>query len=217
MSASEKPSYKIHRVEQKSPEWFKLRELRMTASHANAIANGRVVDKNGVEKIGKGLETYIYDMMASYYSSAESVPYTNHDLDRGNDRESDARAIYELITGNQVEEVGFIEAGEHVGCSPDGFVGDDGLVEIKSHSEPVQLRLFITGKISNAYLDQMQMQMMLTGRKWCDYVGYCPELKQSMVIIRVEADPKKHEKLRAGIEKGEKLIKKIKEQYEHPG
>jgi len=77
---------KIHRnIEQASPEWFALRLWKMTASHATAIGNN-----------GKGLETYILEMMAESFSSAEKEQYSNEHTERWNELEGQARSIYEL-------------------------------------------------------------------------------------------------------------------------
>lgn len=75
----------IKEIEQQSPEWFKIREGKMTASHAQAIGNA-----------GKGLETYVYDLVAEEYSSAEKEHFTNEHTERGNELEEVARGIYEL-------------------------------------------------------------------------------------------------------------------------
>src|ERR1035437_1041332 len=112
---------KIYNCEQKSEEWFKLREFKMTASHAQAIGNGKA-----------GLETYITEMMAEHYSTAPKENFTSKDTERGNELEEFAREMYELETDNEVKQVGFIEESKYVGCSPDGLVGQDGLVEFKA-------------------------------------------------------------------------------------
>jgi len=171
---------------------------RLTASHAETVAVA-----------AKGLETYVYGLMADKHSAGTTDAYTSEAMQHGIDTESDARAIYELETGNAVKEIGFIEVGEHVGCSPDGLVGDDGLLEIKCPKEAEHLRTFITENIQSKYVWQMQMQMLLTERKWCDFVSFNPNLKQSLVVLRIEADEQAHNKLRAGIEKGIELIKEI--------
>lgn len=191
----------IHLCEQGSEQWHAVKKGKMSASHAQEIANA-----------GAGLTSYIYEMMAEVYSSAPKETYTNEDMERGVTYEADARSLYELERGVTVETVGFVETDEYVGCSPDGCIGEEGLIEIKSHNEAKHLRLFIEGVdgIESKYIWQMQMQMMLTDRKWCDYVAFNPNFKQTLIIHRIEADPEAHEKLRKGLEKGKKLIEEIK-------
>lgn len=194
---------KIHNIEQGTDEWFTLKSGKMSASHAQAISAN-----------GKGLETYILEMMAEHYSSAEKENYTNEHMERGNELEYTARGLYELRTGSTVEQVGFVELDEFTGCSPDGLVGEDGLLEIKCPSDKVYFKLLLDGKVDAKYEWQMQMQMLVTGRKWCDYLAFCPNYNPGMKIIRVDRDEAKIEKLRIGLEVGKQIIQDIKQKAE---
>ena len=107
-------------VKQGSPEWFALRETRMTASHAQAIAAN-----------GKGLTAYIRDKMCQYFSTAEAVNYTNAAMQNGVDGEEVAAMLYEFETGEKTYRIGFFVWDEFIGASPDRGVGEDGLIEIK--------------------------------------------------------------------------------------
>lgn len=191
---------KIHNIEQCSPEWFELRAKKMTASHANTI-----------QANGKGLKTYITDMMAESYSSAEPENYTNAHMERGNELEPMAREVYELENDVKVEQVGFIERDEYSGCSPDGLVGDEGMIEIKCHADKKHFRLILNGsdELDKKYIDQMQMQMLVAGREWADMVCYNPNFKQSSLVFRIEADEAMFKKLEAGLAKGKELINEI--------
>lgn len=198
----------IHTVEQGTPEWFALRKGRMTASHAQEIGNN-----------GKGLDTYILNLAAAYFSSGEQEVYSNAHTERGNELEGQARAIYELEHGVQVEQVGFVEIDEYVGCSPDGFIGEDGGIEIKCHDDKKHFELAIGGSIDTKYLWQIQMNMFCTGRDWWDYVAYNPNFTKSMIVHRIHANTPigKHAKpfqsLAKGIEKGKKMMDEYKEKY----
>lgn len=188
---------KIYNCEQKSEEWFKVRELKLTASKAQAIGNAKA-----------GLETLVTNMMAEYYSSAEKENFSSKDTDRGNELENVAREMYELEQGIEVEQVGFIEESKYVGCSPDGLIGKNGLIEIKCLND-VGHYCVIRDKekgIDSQYLWQVQMQMLITKRKWCDLVFYNPNFEKSLVIFRILPDEVKFEALKAGIKKGQKLI-----------
>ena len=198
----------IHELEQGTPEWHDLRKGRMTASHAQEIANN-----------GKGLDTYILTLMARYYSSAQEESYTNQHMERGNELEPQARAMYELEYDAEIRQVGFIEIDQYVGCSPDGLIGEDGGIEIKCHDDKKHFELVIGGSVDSKYLWQMQMNMYCTKRKWWDYVSYNPNFEKSLLIHRIEANTPigKHknpfESLEKGIEAGKKLIEEYKQKY----
>ena len=194
---------KLHKVKQGTDKWFELRlKYPLTASHAQAIGNQ-----------GKGLETLCWDKLAERESKGVKEVYTNEHLERGNELESEARAIYELETGNAVSEIGFVTnkpISEVAGCSPDGLVGDDGLVEIKCFADTKHFQMSVNGlKIESQYLWQMQMQLLFTGRKWCDFAVYNPNYEKALLIERVYPDEEMQEKIKAGLKKGEKLIKEI--------
>ncbi len=195
----------IHNIEQQSDAWFAIRKGKMTASHADAIANART-----------GLNTYIYKILAEQYSSGEVDFYSNKHIERGNDLESIARAMYELENNVVVNQVGFIEHNEYVGCSPDGLVGEDGGIEIKCHDDIAHFRMLVDGELDSKYIWQIQMNLLITDRKWFDYVAFNPNYKQSLIIIRVFPNEAKHQKLLKGFEIGENLIKFIKEKISSP-
>jgi len=195
---------KIHYMEQGTNEWFSVRLGKMTASNAQAIGAG-----------GKGLNSYIYEVMAEYFSSAEKERFENEHTERGNLLEQDARDRYEQVQSVKVDTVGFIEYNEYSGCSPDGLVGEDGLVEIKCKSDVNYLHYLMDGIIDTKYVWQMQMQMLITGRTWCDYVVYNPNFEKDIIITRVIADTEKQEDLKKGLLKGELLINLIKKEYKN--
>ena len=149
-------------IKQGSKEWYDIKKLKFTASHASTILAR-----------GRGVQTLIKQMLAEYYSSGNyeeySDKYKNSNIQRGKEYEAKARAVYELETGNKVQQVGFIETDEFEGCSPDGLVNEDGLLEIKNPNDNRFLQLILDEKIDKEYLDQMQMQMYVSKRAWCDY------------------------------------------------
>lgn len=195
---------KFHKCDQKSPEWYKLRqEHPLTASEAQAIGNQ-----------GKGLETLVWTKLSEKYSTAEVDNYSNKDLERGNELEPQARSLYELETSNTVEEVGFVtndKISKYCGASPDGLVGKDGLVEIKCFEDKKHFRMSLEEdfEIESGYIWQMQMQMLITGRKWVDFVAYCPNYKKSLLIKRILPDKEMQDKIKTGLAMGEKIIKEI--------
>ena len=192
----------IHNVEQGTDEWFVIRKGKMTASHAQAIGNN-----------GKGLETYITELMAEYYSSGEKEQYSNKHTDRGNELEPIARDIYELETGQTIEKVGFVEYNEFVGCSPDGFISEDGEWECKSIDDVKYFKHLMNGEseIDSAHLWQIQMCLLITGRKYWILTIYNPNFKKSMCNYRIEPDKEKQEALLRGLEIGTNKILEIKQ------
>ena len=119
---------RIYFMEQRSPEWYEMRKLKLTASDASTIL-----------AMGKGVDTLIGEKLSEYYSSGNyaeySDAYTNKHIQRGVEFEDKAKRIYELETGLSVEDVGLVTYTDYIACSPDGLVGDDGLIEIKNHSD----------------------------------------------------------------------------------
>lgn len=193
----------IHNVEQGTPEWFELRKrFPLTASKAQAIGNN-----------GKGLETLVWEKMAERYSSGVAEQLSNPHIDRGVELEPQARSLYELETGNTVETVGFVtnsSVSNYAGASPDGLVSKDGLLEIKCADDKKHFRMIVEGvKVDPEYEWQAQMQMLITGRKWCDICFYNPNFTQSLLIQRIKADKESHDALLNGIKKGEEIIKQI--------
>ncbi len=190
-------------IVQGSTEWFDLKlKYPLTASEAQAIGSQ-----------GKGLETLCWDKMAEKESSAPRDSFTNKHLERGVELEPQAREIYSLETGNEVEIVGFItdESISKVGgASPDSLVNEDGLLEIKCYEDKKYFRAMKKGlEIESAYLWQMQMQMLFTGRKWCDFAVYNPNFKKSLLVQRVFPDPVMQQKIRTGLAMGEQIINEI--------
>lgn len=197
---------KIYNFEQRTDEWYAIRKGKMTASNAETIiANG------------KGLETYIYNLMAEYYSSAEKENYINADMQRGIDLEPEARLEFEFYTDLDVQEVGFIEYNEFIGVSPDGLIGDDGLIEIKCPNDSIYFKLLLSNNIKPEYIAQMQMQMYVTDRQYCYFVSYNPNFEKSLYIKKINRDEEMIDKLKKGLERGTQLIKEIKENFRKVG
>ena len=197
---------KIYNFEQRTEDWYNIRKGKMTASNAETIiANG------------KGLETYIYNLMAEYYSSAEKENYINADMQRGIDLEPEARLEFEFYTDLDVQEVGFIEYNDFIGVSPDGLIGDDGLIEIKCPNDSIYFKLLLSNKIKPEYIAQMQMQMYVTDRQYCYFVSYNPNFEKSLYIKKINRDEEMIDKLKKGLERGTELIKEIKKNFRKVG
>jgi len=188
----------IVNVEQLSPEWWKLKEKRMTASHAQAIGAN-----------GKGLETYINKLMQEYYSNADPEHFSNHHTERGTELEDSAGFVYQMETGMEVSKIGFVIYNDYVGASPDLFVGDDGMAEIKCLADKGYFDLLMGAKPDTKYIWQANMQLLVCEKKWNDLVFYNQNFDEPLIIIRVEPDHAKFEKLEAGFESGIVMIQEI--------
>lgn len=191
----------VHNFEQHSEEWYNIRLGKLTASHASTIATA-----------GKGLETLCFDLAAEILTKQKKDTYTNAAMEQGNELENQARTLFELQTGYDVEQVGFVEEDEFCGCSPDGFILDrTSGIEIKCPQDNTFAKYLFDGEIKPEYYAQMQMQMMLTGAKYWYYVVFNPHFDEQIVIKKVDADTDFQTKLRLGIDKGKERIKEILE------
>lgn len=181
---------------QGSSEWLQARLGKLTASDSQAIATA-----------GKGLETLCIEKVAQRLTGKAEEGYKSPAMQKGNDLEAEARNAYEIETGNLVTQVGFCELDEDVGASPDGMVEDDGLVEIKCKTDTVFVKELLSDEIDTAHVWQMQFQMWVTDRKWCEYVVYNPNFEKSLIIRRVNRDDVAISRIKAGVETGKALIK----------
>lgn len=198
---------KIYRdIIQQSEEWYRLKADKLGASNATAIANQ-----------GKGLDTEINDKMAEYFASVKTDNFTSQDMDRGNELEPIARSMYELEYGVKVEQVGFVEFNDFIGCSPDGLINDDGGLEIKSPKNNTYFKILTEGEkeIPSDYIWQCQMNLLITERKYWKLMFYNPNFKKSSIVFHIEPDPIKFEKLRQGFIIAEEKIKLIKNKYQN--
>ena len=200
MSSPKESLYPItQKCEQGSERWHETRKGLMTGSHAQAI-----------QACGKGLETYIMELLADKHSTGLRAHYTNEHMERGIELEAQAREAYEFENNLTVEEVGFVQGGEYWGASPDGLCEDYG-IEIKCHADKQHFNLMVKGieALEKKYWWQCQLGMMATGKKLWKYIAYNPNFKQSMIVFDITAGEEAHKKLLAGIEKGVELIKEI--------
>jgi putative phage-type endonuclease len=173
-------------MEQGTDEWFNARIGKVTAS--------RVADLMAKTKTGYSTsrDNYMAQLVCENLTKTKAEGFTNAAMEWGTEQEPFARAAYEAKTRVMVEEVGFVPhpSIEWAGASPDGLVGDDGLVEIKCPNTATMIDTLLTGKVPSKYNTQMQFQMACTGRAWCDYVVFDPRMpvKAQLFIKRVERD-----------------------------
>lgn len=175
-------------IEQGSPEWFAQRCGKATASK---IADIIATTKSGPAASRKN---YAAQLVAERLTGAVEESYTNAAMQWGKDKEPEARAAYAFLYADGVEvvEAGFVDHPSIAmsGASPDGYVGDDGLVEIKCPNTATHIDTLLGKSVPGKYVTQMQWQMACTGRKWCDFVSFDPRLPShlSLFVKRVHRD-----------------------------
>ena len=171
---------------QRTTEWHTARLGKVTAS--------RVADVIAKTKTGYGASraNLMADLIVERLTGQPASTFTNAHMEWGTEQEPHARAAYSARTGELVEEVGFIDHPRitNSGASPDGLVGDDGLVEFKCPATATHLDTLLAGEVPSKHIPQMQWQMACTGRKWCDFASYDPRLPEHlrMFVKRVERD-----------------------------
>lgn len=173
---------------QKSDQWFAARCGKFTGSRfADVLAKSK---KDG--KPLKARQDLIWQLAAERIQGYQPQGASSYSMQWGNDAEPIARQAYELKTGEFVTEEGFIQHPEYdfVGISPDGVIGDDGLLEIKCPKSPeIHLQRFLNG-VPDEYVPQIQGALWVTGRQWIDFVSFDPDTADEfkMLIIRVLPD-----------------------------
>jgi len=147
--------------------------------------------------------------------TGQSKPVFENDAMRwGTETEPQARAMYEIKNDFvTVDEVAFIELNDYAGVSPDGLIGDDGLLEIKCPTTTTQIKRALSDDYSADYKAQIQMQLWVSGRAWCDFVSFDPRLdcKAGYLQQRVMRDEKYIEEMKS---KCESFIKQLKDKLE---
>lgn len=171
---------------QGSEEWFAVRCGKVTAS--------RVADIVARTKSGwsASRKNYLAELVAERLTGHVERGFTNAAMQWGTDMEPEARDAYAFYADADVEQVGFVDHPriEMAGASPDGLVGDNGLVEIKCPNTATHIDTLMAGTAPARYVTQMMWQMACTGRAWCDFVSYDPRLPEDMRIFikRIDRD-----------------------------
>jgi putative phage-type endonuclease len=171
-------------MEQRSEEWFQARLGKVTAS--------RVADVLAKIKSGESASrrNYKIQLVSERLTGERQESYINQAMQDGIDREVFARNRYVQEHG-EVEEVGFMQHPTlEAGASPDGLVGEDGIIEIKCPMGSTHTETLMTQDIPSKYIPQIQFQLRCSGRKWCDFVSYHPMFPKHLQLFvkRVEAD-----------------------------
>lgn len=183
---------------QGSAEWF---EARLGCVTASRVADALATLKNGASSQKR--EAYKMEILTEALTGAVVEHYVSPAMDFGIQNEGVARAAYEMQTGVEVELIGFAyhPTIKRAGASPDGLVGEDGLVEIKVPNTGTHLGYLVENIVPEQYAMQMFWQMACTGRKWCDFVSYDPRIPEdfSLFVKRLNRDDEFIEHMEAGV------------------
>ena len=209
----------VHYIDQRTPEWYNLRCGRFTGTSCAKLLLGKESAK----------DKHVYDKAAERVTGeyCDGEEYENVHIKRGNEMETIARDLY--IDDNicafldlEVTTPGFVQAGEYLGYSPDGFVGTDGMIEIKALDSNNHFRqvLEITTRgvdaIDPKHYLQMQFGMLICNRQWCDYVLYNAKHganRKELFIYRVLIDQVKQDIIRQTLEKRIMQLQILVDQY----
>lgn len=172
-------------MKQREDDWFKARLGKATASRFGDIM---AKTRTGYSASRKN---YKAQLVIERLTGEVTESYTNGAMQWGIDTEPLARVAYELSSGNDVEQCGSIDHFElEAGASPDGLIGEDGIVEIKCPNSATHIEYLKSKELPREYKAQVQGQLWITERKWADFVSYDPRMPEhlQLKIIRVERD-----------------------------
>lgn len=177
----------MEEIIQGSDAWHALRLGKVTASKvADVMSKGKGPAESA------GVRNYRAALVCERLTGQREETYTNGAMQRGTDLEPLARECYEFLTGCTVEQIAFMDHPTVAmsGASPDGCIGEDGLVEIKCPNTATHIDYLLGGTPPSVYVPQMTWQMACTGRKWCDFVSYDPRLPEElqMFVVRLNRD-----------------------------
>lgn len=179
------------KIVQKTADWYAARLGKLTAS--------KIADATAKIKTGEAASRRAYraQLVAERLTGLpQGVDLSNNKaVQWGNDAEPLARAAFEAETEQFVTEIGFIDhpAIAMAGCSPDGLLGGDGVVEIKCPNTATHIEYLKAGTVPSDYRKQILWQLACTGRKWAKFVSFDPRLNQENQLLIVHFEPTQDE------------------------
>jgi putative phage-type endonuclease len=185
-------------MDQRTDEWFAARVGCVTAS--------RMGDLMATNKSGPAASraNYMAEVLLERLTGEPAERFQSPAMAWGTDQEPHARRAYEFLQDVDVVETGFVLHPDlpRLGASPDGLVGDDGLVEFKCPTTATHVATLLGAPIDRRYLLQMQTQMLCTGRAWCDFVSFDPRLPAELQtwVRRIERDDRLCADIEAAVE-----------------
>ena len=157
-------------IEQGTPEWYKIRAGRPTASKFGVIlASG----KEGGESLTR--RKYMMQLAGEIVTGEPMESYSNRHMLRGKQMEAEARELYAFLTDTEPKQVGFIRNGNK-GASPDSLIGEDGMVEIKTCLPDLIIEMILKDDFPPKFKAQVQGQLWTAEREWNDLFVFWPKL-----------------------------------------
>jgi putative phage-type endonuclease len=173
--------------EQGTAQWLEIRRGRITAS--------RIVDVlNQLKRGGEGADrrNYRIELISERLSGRSEPHYVSPEMDWGSECEPFARAAYEIAQEVIVDTAGFVmhPTYDFAGSSPDGLVGEDGLIEIKCPKTTTHTKWLMAGEVPEEHQAQMLWNMVCCERQWCDFISFDPRMPDGLkiFIVRMERD-----------------------------
>jgi putative phage-type endonuclease len=169
----------LHEIVQGSDQWFAARIGKVTASKvADVIAKTQ-------SGYAASRANYMAQLICERLTGQREEFFTSSAMQHGTDTEPLARAAYESFKDVLVDEVGFVPHPtiEMAGASPDGLVGDEGLIECKCPNTATHIDTLLSQTVPSKYNTQMQFQMACTGRSWCDFVSFDNRLPEELQLF----------------------------------
>jgi putative phage-type endonuclease len=163
-------------------------------ARCGSLGASRLADAVARTKTGYGASraNLMAELLVERLTGIPTEGFVSSAMQWGTEKEPDARAAYEFRSDVEVAQVGIVPHPTIVGthASPDGLVGDDGLIEIKCPGTATHVETLLGDEIPGKYVTQMQWQMACTGRAWCDFVSFDPRMPESMSLFvkRVQRD-----------------------------
>ena len=166
-------------IEQGSEAWINARIGRVTASR---IADMMAKTKTGW---GAGRKNYMAELIAERLTGQPAQGFSNAAMQWGIDTEPQARAAYEFFRDATVLEIGMVEHPviPMTSASPDGLIGDDGMIEIKAPNTATHIDTLLAKSIPGKYVKQMQWQMACADRAWCDFASFDPRMPEHLRLF----------------------------------
>ena len=180
----------IKDIEQGSQEWLQLRLGVATASYFK-----KIITSTGAESAS--LKDYAFELASDSLLTEPEASFQSEAMIRGNELEEEARSYYSFVNDVKIDQVTFIKKDE-IGYSPDGLIGDNGLIEIKCPLKKNHLKYLIDNKLPSEYKPQVQGGLYISEREYCDFISYHPLFKddKKMLVVRVYRDEEYIKKLK---------------------
>lgn len=185
----------FYNIVQGTDEWFDIKRGKFGASSA-----AELLMTPGTAGYQKLINKIVFERVTG--KSVEQ--YSNGWMERGLELEPEAISEYELATFNKVNRVGYVASNEWIGCSPDGLIGEYGIIQIKCPAWNTQLEYYFSGQVPVNYYKQCQFELFVTDRKHNIFYSYHPGLKP--FIFKIERDEEMINQIKSKLQESIKLV-----------